>query len=167
MSRRKRRASQDPPIAPQPIHPLRRLLRRLLMLLAVFVILVGPIMVARLRNHDARVRILNQSALPVTGVELDWNGGKKKWDEIAPGASAVVVLPERAVQSVRLRFLGPDGGFNRLLHAGRPPGRFARLVLSRRIDFLIRDDPLHPGSISSTVSRPGDLDYRELLGLGD
>ena len=62
---------------------------------------------------------------------------------------------------------GPDGGQNRLFHTGRPPGTLARVILSRRIDFLIREDPLHPGSVNSTIVRPRDFNLRELIGLED
>ena len=167
MSRRNRSSQTPPPIAPPPIHPLRRLLRRFLFLLAIFVTVAGPIVVARMFNHDAKLRVLNQSLKPVTEVELVWNGGQETWDEIAPASSEDVVIPEQAVQSIRLRFLGPNGGRNRLLHTGKPPGALARLFLSRRIDFLIREDPLHPGSLTSTIRRHSDVNLRELLGLDD
>ena len=168
MSRRNKRSSQDPPpIAPPPIHPMRRLLRRLLWLLAVFVIVAGPVIVARLRNHDAKARILNQATLPVTDVDLTWKSGKETWDEIAPGSSAEVVIPEGAVRSLQLRFLGPDGGLNRLFHSGRPLGPVDRVLLSRRVDFVIRNDPLHPGSLTATIVRPREVSFRELVGFDD
>lgn len=168
MSRRKKQSSQSPPpIAPQPIHPMRRLLRRLLFLLAVFVIVAGPILVARLRNHDAKARIVNQAMQPVTDVELTWEGGNETWAEIAPGSSAELVIPESALRSLQLRFVGPDGGRNRLFHSGQPLGTMDRVFLSRRIDFMIRNDPLRPDTLSATILRPRDVNFRELVGLDD
>jgi hypothetical protein len=167
MSRRKRSRQDPPPIAPPPIRPWRRVLRRFLFLLAFLVIIAGPILIARSQNHYAKVRILNQSSRPVTEVELSWKGGKESWKEIDPGSSGQVVIPEQDVQSIRLRFASPDGGLNRLIHTGKPPGKLARLILSRRTDFEIREDPLRPGFLTATISQPRSVNLRELLGLED
>jgi hypothetical protein len=167
MSRRNKTRRDPPPIAPPPMRPWRRVLRRFLFLLAFLVILGGPILIARSQNHEAKVRILNQSSRPVSDVELVWNGGKESWKEIAPGSSGEIVIPEQGVQSIRLRFAAPDGGLNRLIHTGKPPDKLARLILSRRTDFQIREDPLRPGFLTATISEPRNVNLRELLGLED